>query len=100
VHTREGKSRNKDKRHKQVVLKQLPPSARPRFFRQSILLLRVFSFPGSVEPGKIFSSVAPKKIETETVAGQRLAWVAERLCRQAVTFGAQPWRKYPQQGLG
>jgi len=56
----------------------------------------VFSLSGSVEIGKIFSSVAPKKIETETVAGQRLALWAQRLCRQAVTFGAQPWRKYPQ----
>ena len=30
-------------------------------------------FFGSVETGKVFSGIAPKKIETETVAGQ---WVA------------------------
>ena len=95
MHTREGKSRNKDKRHKQVVLKQLPPSARPRFFKQSINCCWVVSLSGSVEIGKIFSGV-PRKNRNGNCGGAAAGLVAERLCRQAVTFGAQPWRKYPQ----
>jgi len=71
-----------------VVLKQLAAAARSSFLKQSIVEYFLFFFATDERPGKY----SGRKIETE------IATAAQKLCRQAVTFGAQPWRKYPSLG--
>jgi len=72
VHTREGKSRNKDKRHESGFETVATVRKAEIFQAKHKLLLSGFSFRLNRNRENIFRR-APKKIETETVSGQLLA---------------------------